>query len=101
MRAVAEGGILRFAATAGPDRTVFFDRNYFRRFARALVGAIAVRRVFGLAAGAESKGLAGGGVDFVGRGLPTHELIIEQSLENESANCGRWKEDSRGKNGGF
>ena len=35
--------------------------------------------------------MTGFGIDFVGRGLPAHRLIIEQSLKIESSNCGRWK----------
>jgi len=54
------------------------------------VGAVAEGRILALSAGAKSEGLTGFRVDFVGRGLPAHRLIIEQSLENESANCGRW-----------
>ena len=74
MRAVAEGGILCFAAAAGPDRTVFFYRDYFGRLARTLVGAVAVGRVLGLATAAEGQGLTSDGIDLVGRGLPRHVL---------------------------
>ena len=64
------------------------------------MGAVAVGRVIALSAGAESEGLTGFRIDFVGRGLPAHGLIIEQSLENESSNCGevesvRWKAGGR------
>jgi len=55
------------------------------------MGAVAVGRVLGLAATAEGKRLTCDSIDFVGRGLPAHGLIIEPWLENESANCGRWK----------
>ena len=55
------------------------------------MGAVAVGRVLGLATAAEGKGLASDGIDLVRRGLPAHELIIQQLLENQSANCGRWK----------
>jgi len=48
------------------------------------VGAVAEGRVLALAAGAEGEGLARFGIDFVRRGLPAHELIIEQSFEKES-----------------
>jgi hypothetical protein len=65
------------------------------------VGAVTEGRVLALSAAAESEGLTGFRIDFEGRCLPAHRLIIEQSWENESANCGRWKEDSRGKNGEF
>ena len=41
-----------------------------------------------MSAGAKSEGLTGFRIDFVGRGLPAHGLIIEQSLKNESSNCG-------------
>ena len=44
-----------------------------------------------MSTGAESEGLTGFRIDFVRRGLPSHGFIIEQSLEKESANCGRWK----------
>ena len=54
------------------------------------MGAVAVGRVLGLATAAEGKGLASDGIDLVRRGLPAHELIIQQLLENQSANCGRW-----------
>jgi hypothetical protein len=37
-----------------------------------------------LATAAEGEGLASDGIDFVGRGLPAHELIIEQSFDKES-----------------
>ena len=50
-----------------------------------------------MSAAAESEGLTGFRIDFEGRCLPAHRLIIEQSWENESVNCGRWMEDSRGK----
>jgi hypothetical protein len=59
------------------------------------VGAVAVRRVLALSAVAESEGLTGFRIDFERRGLPAHGFIIEQSWENESANCGRWKEGGR------
>jgi hypothetical protein len=52
------------------------------------MGAVAVGRVLGLATATESKGLAGFRIDFVGGGLPAHGLIIQQLLENQSANCG-------------
>jgi hypothetical protein len=91
VRAVAEGGVFCFAATAGPDRPVFFYGNHSGGFARPFVGAVAVGRVLGLATAAKGKGLASDGIDLVGRGLPAHEIIIEQALENESANCARWK----------
>jgi hypothetical protein len=74
MRAVAEGGILSFAAAASPDRPVFFYGNHSGGFARPFVGAVAVGRVLGLAAAAKGKGLASDGIDFVGRGLPRHVL---------------------------
>ena len=74
VRAVAEGGVFCFAAAAGPDRTVFFYRDYFGRLARTLVGAVAVGRVLGLATAAEGQGLASDGLDLVGRGLPRHVL---------------------------
>ena len=48
-----------------------------------------------MSTGAESEGLTGFRIDFVGRGLPAHGFIIEQSLEKESANCGRWKAGGR------
>jgi len=95
VRTVAERGILCFATAAGPDRAVFFDRNNFRGFARSFVGAVAVGRVLGLSAGAESECLTGFRIDFVRRGLPAHGLIIGQSLENGSVNCGRWKAEGR------
>jgi len=59
------------------------------------VGAVAVGWVFALAAAAESEGLTRFCIDFEGRGLPAHGFIIEQSLEKESANCGRWKARGR------
>ena len=59
------------------------------------MGAVAVGRVLGLAAAAEGKGLTSDGIDFVGRGLPAHGLIIEQSLENESSNCGEVESQRR------
>ena len=64
------------------------------------MGTIAVGRVLALSAGAESEGLTGFRIDFVGRGLPAHGLIIEQSLKNESSNCGEvesgwWKAGGR------
>ena len=61
------------------------------------MGAVAVGRVLGLATATESKGLAGFRIDFVGGGLPAHRLIIQQLLENQSANCeGRkWKAEWR------
>ena len=74
MRTVAEGGVFCFAAAAGPDRTVFFYRDYFGRLARTLVGAVAVGRVLGLATATEGQGLASDRIDFVGRGLPRHVL---------------------------
>ena len=77
VRTVAEGGILRFAATAGPDGTVFLYRNHFGGFACTFVGAIAVGRVLGLAAATEGKGLASDGIDLVRRGLPAHGTIIQ------------------------
>ena len=52
------------------------------------MGAVAEGRVLALSAGAKSEGLTGFRIDFVGRGLPAHGLIIEQSLKNESSNCG-------------
>ena len=55
------------------------------------MGSVAERGILGLTAGAKVEGLARLGIHFVGGGLPTHRLIIEQSLENESSNCGRWK----------
>ena len=59
------------------------------------MGSIAERGILGLTAGAKVEGLAHLGIHFVGGGLPTHRLIIEQPLENGSANCGRWKEGGR------
>ena len=59
------------------------------------MGAVAVRRVLALSTGAESEGLTGFRIDFVRRGLPAHGFIIEQPLDNGSANCGRWKEGGR------
>ena len=56
---------------------------------------VAVGRVLTLAACTESQGLTGFRIDFVRRGLPAHGLIIEQSLENESLNCGRRKAEGR------
>ena len=53
------------------------------------MGAVAMGRVFGLAAGAEVEGLAGLSVDLVGGGLPTHRMIIQQSLEKESGTWGQ------------
>ena len=65
------------------------------------MGSIAERGILGLTAGAKVEGLAHLGIHFVGGGLPTHRLIIEQSLENESSNCERWKvEGGRWKAGG-
>ena len=58
------------------------------------MGTVAVGGILGLATATESKGLAGFRIDFIGGGLPAHKLIIEQSLENESSNCGRWKVES-------
>ena len=89
MAAVAERSVFRFPTTASPDRSVFLYRNHFWGFARTFVGAVAVRRVLALSAGAKSEGLTGFRIDFVGGGLPAHELIIGQSLGNESVNCGR------------
>ena len=80
MRAVAEGGILSFAAAAGPDRPVFFYGNHSGGFARRFVRAVAVGRVLGLATAAKSKGLASDGIDFIGRGLPAHGTIIQRYL---------------------
>jgi hypothetical protein len=74
VRTVAEGGILCFTTSAGPDRTIFLNRNHFRGFARTFVGTIAVGRVLGLATAAEGKGLASDRIDLVGRGLPRHVL---------------------------
>ena len=91
MGAVAKGEVFRPTAAAGPDRPVFFDLHGTGSFARALVRAVAVGRVFGLAAGAEAEGLAGLSVDLVGEGLPVHGLIIQQSLEKESGSSIRWK----------
>ena len=59
------------------------------------MGTVAVGGILGLATATESKGLAGFRIDFVRRGLPAHEFIIEQPLEKESANCGRWKAGGR------
>ena len=95
MGAVAEGGILGVAAAAGPDGTVFLNLDGAWRLTGALVGAVAVGWVFGLAAGAEVEGLAGLGVDLVGKGLPGHLLIIQQSLEKESGSWIRWKVEGR------
>ena len=89
MRAVAEGWRIGFAAAAGPDGAIFFYHNHFGGFARPFVGAVAVGGVLALPAAAESEGLTGFRIDFEGRGLPAHELIIGQSLGNESVNCGR------------
>ena len=58
MGAVAEGEIFGFTAAAGPDGSVFLNLYGAGRLTGALVGAVAVRRVFGLAAGAEVEGLA-------------------------------------------
>ena len=91
MGAVAEGEVFRFAATAGPDGAVFLDLHRTGGLAGALVGAVAVKRVVGLAAGAEIEGLAGLRVDLVGKGLPGHRLIIQHSLEKESGSWIRWK----------
>ena len=75
MGAVAEGEIFGSAAAAGPDGPVFLNLYGAGRLTGALVGAVAVRRVFGLAAGTEVEGLAGLSVDLVGEGLPGHGLI--------------------------
>ena len=74
MGAVAEGEIFGFTAAAGPDGSVFLNLYGAGRLTGALVGAVAVRRVFGLAAGAEVEGLAGLSVDLVGEGLPVHRI---------------------------
>ena len=79
MGAVAEGEVFGSAAAAGPDGTVLFDLHRAGRLTGTLVGAVAVRRVFGLAAGTEVEGLAGLSVDLVGEGLPGHGLIIRQA----------------------
>ncbi len=79
MTSVAKGEVFGFAATAGPDRTVFLHLEGVGRLAGSFVGAVTVRRVFRLPAGAEVKGLTGLGVDFVGEGLPAHEMIIVPS----------------------
>ena len=91
MRAVAEGGIFGFAATAGPDGAVFLDLHGTGGFTGAFVRAVAAGRVFRLPTGAEVEGLSGLGVDLVGEGLPVHRLIIQQSLEKESGGWIRWK----------
>ncbi len=59
------------------------------------MGAVAERGILGLTAGAKVEGLARLGIHFVGGGLPAHEFIIEQPLDNGSANCGRWKKGGR------
>ena len=86
MTAVAEGGVFCFAATTGPDRSVFLYRNHFRSFARPFGGAVAVGWVLDLGAAAESEGLTGFRIDLVGRGLPAYCLIFEKSRCVESAN---------------
>jgi hypothetical protein len=84
MASVTEGGILGFAAAAGPKRPVFFNLQGMRGLAGAFVGAVAEGWILGLSAGAEVEGLTGLGVDFVGEGLPAHGFIIQQSLKKES-----------------
>ncbi len=79
MGAVAKGEIFGFAATAGPNRAVFFDLHRMGSFSRALMGSVTGRRVFGLSAGAEVEGLSGLGVNLVGEGLPAHGWIIRRA----------------------
>ena len=76
MASVAEREVFRLTASAGPDRAVFFHRDCVGSFARALVGTVAVGRIFGLPTGAQVQSLSGLGVDLVGGGLPDHGLII-------------------------
>ena len=76
MGTVAEGEIFGFTAATGPDRAVFLHLDGMRGFARALMGPVAVGRIFGLTAGAEEKGLPGLEVYFVGEGLPGHTSTI-------------------------
>ena len=77
------------AATAGPNGAVFFNLHGMGSFAGTFVGSVAVGRVLALPTGAEIEGLSGLGVNFEGKGLPTHGIIIQQALEIER---GSWDE---------
>jgi hypothetical protein len=93
--AVAEGEVFGFAAAAGPDGAVFFHFYRMRGFAGSFVGAVTVGRILGLATRAKVEGLPGLGVDLVGKGLPAHGIIIQQSLEKRKRKLGlggKWKD---------
>jgi len=92
MAAVAKRGGFGSTTTAGPDGTIFFNCHHLGSLARALMGTIAVGRVFALPAGAESERLTGCGVDFIRKGLPAHEWIIGCGGKKESGNCGKYPE---------
>ena len=53
--------------------------------------AVTVGGVLALSAAAESEGLTGFRIDFVGGGLPAHGTIIRCKFEKGSVSWGRWK----------
>lgn len=52
--------------------------------------AVTVGGVLALSAAAESEGLTGFRIDFVGGGLPAHGMIIQCKFEKGSVSWGRW-----------
>jgi hypothetical protein len=60
------------------------------------MGTVAVGWVLALSTAAESEGLTGFCIDFVGKRLPAHEAIISQASWKESGKCEKMKGEKVG-----